>query len=56
MTTKVYKPYKPIINMTENKKELILKVQGNKNKQKRITIPINSDISEGEYVVVTKLK
>lgn len=36
------------------KSELILQVKENKNGQKRVTIPKNSKIEEGDYVVVKK--
>ena len=36
-------------------KKWILQVRGNKNKQKRVTIPSNSEINEGDYVEVRKV-
>ena len=42
-------------NKTKQQK-LILQVTENKNKQKRITIPKESDIKDKDYVEVKKVK
>ena len=42
--------------MTKDNKKLILQVKESKNKQKRVTIPKESEIKDQDYVEVTKLK
>lgn len=41
--------------MTKQDNKLILKVKGNKNGQKRVTIPKESEIMEEDYVEVKKI-
>lgn len=41
--------------MTKEEK-LVLQVKGNRNKQKRVTIPKESKIKEKDYVEVKKVK
>jgi len=43
-------------NKRPKQKKLILQVTENKNKQKRITIPKESDIKDKDYVEVKKVK
>jgi len=40
--------------MSKQNKKMILQVKENKNKQKRVTIPKDSDIEHDDYVEVTK--
>ena len=42
--------------MTKETKRLILQVIGNKNNQKRITIPKDCEISAGDYVEIKLVK
>lgn len=43
-------------NKKQTQKKLILQVTANKNKQKRVTIPKESDIKAKDYVEVKKVK
>ena len=38
-----------------DKKNLILPVKKSKNGQKRVTIPKESEIDDGDYILVTKV-
>lgn len=38
--------------MEQNREQLFLQVKGNKNKQKRVTIPSDSKIESGDWVKV----
>lgn len=55
---KVYKPLKPIYNMTKKDKELILKVTEVKtSKQRRINIPKEDEtMKKGDLVKVKKVE